>query len=222
MTEVIDPGVATPPVDPGAGDAPAPTAPNGSEPDTNAGKPEGQTVPLDRFQEVNGKAKAAEERAAKAEARAAELEATQSKAPQGDEDDIDPDVQKLLDNYVKKNGFVTKAELDAVKADAEMHTQVQNDVADLKTVYKDYDHQKVVEFAKENEMPITSKRALEAAYTLMNKDSILENARKSAVAEFQESGKSGGEKPGPGGAKAPADPKPTSLKERIHLARQRQ
>jgi len=222
MTEVIDPGVTTPPVDPGAGSAPAPTAPTGSEPDTNTGKPDEQTVPLNRFQEVNSKAKAAEERATKAEARAAELEAAGQKEPQGSEEDIDPDVQKLLDSYVKKNGFVTKAELDAVQAGAEMKVQVQQDVTELKSQYKDYDHSKVLEFAKENEMPITSKRALEAAYTLMNKDAILENARKSAVAEFQESGKSGGEKPGPGGAKAPTEPKPTSLKERIHLARSRQ
>lgn len=215
------PPPANPPAPAGNPEPPAPSpqpTPNGSEPDSNSGgQQQPAMVPSDRLREETEARRKAEERLAQLEAE--REEAAKAKPQAGDDLEIDPDVQKILDTYAKRNGFVTQEELNRVRQDAEVRVQVQQDVAELKGQYKDYDHQKVVAFAKENNMPITSKTSLEAAYTLMNRDSLLEAERKRAVAEFQEGNKSGGEKPGPGGAKPPENPQPKSLRERIHLAR---
>jgi hypothetical protein len=215
-----DPGVVAPPAEPVAPATPAPTEPNGSEAVINPGKSEEQAVPFTRFQEVNDKAKAAEERAAQLESDLASLKEQQSQTPQNEEE-VDPDVVDLVKKSAGKLGFVTKEELDAREA----QIQVRTDVNDLTSQYKDsgipFDGKAVIDYAKANGMPLGSKKSLDAVYKEMNYDAIIEAQRKAAVASFQEGTKSGAEKPGSKGAQPPEDQKPASLKDRIKQAREK-
>ena len=58
-------------------------------------------------------------------------------------------------------------------------------------------------------------------YKALNHEAILETERKRAITEYREGAKSGAEKPGPGGAKKPTEPKLQTRKERIHAAAQK-
>lgn len=169
-------------------------APTVSEDVTNSGEAEAeQNIPFSRFQEVNNKAKVEAERAAELQARLDEIEAQK---PQEPEVELDPEVKETLDAYMKQQGYVRQEDLQA----KELALQADRDMATLKTQYSDFDKQKVLDFAKEKQISLTSKDAVEAAYLFMNKDSILEAERKSAVAAAQSAPLSVAEKPGPGGA----------------------
>jgi hypothetical protein len=213
---------STEPVVPATNPAPSepPTqSPNGSEPDTNPG---GQSamVPSERLREETEKRRQAEE-----ELR--QLREAQTKPAPSNEEDLDPEVVSLVQRSAKKLGFVTEQEL----AQREMQVQVRQDVRDLETQYANsgvpYKNQEVLDYAKANNMPITSKAALRAAYRDMNADRIAEVERQRIIAELKESGNGGAEKPGSGGAKAPTESKVEggSPKERnrnrIQQARQR-
>lgn len=208
-----DPGVTAPPADTTTATTPPPV----SEDVTNTGKSDEQTVPFTRFQEVNDKAKTAEERAAQLESELASLKEQQIQTP---EDDVEPDTLELIKKANAKLGYVSKEELDAREA----RIQVQSDINELTSHYKDsgipFDGKKVIEYAKANGMPLGSKKSLDAVYKEMNFDTIVETQRKAAIAAHQESAKSGAEKSGSSGAKAPSEPKPTSLKDRIRMARE--
>ncbi len=210
---------SVPPTEPSA-DAPIdpkdqPVEPKspGSEVDINPENGKDKNVPYDRFHEVNEAKKQAEERALKAEE---ELEAL--KTPKDDppsDDDIDPDTEKLLDSYVKKKGFVSESEL-----------QVRSDVQDLKSEYAKndipFDDKAIYDYSKKNGLPVpASKEGWRAMYRAINHESILESERKKAIAEYRKGSDSTAEKPGPGGAKKPADEKLLTRKERIHAAAQR-
>lgn len=218
MAEEATPGVTTPPVEPAATAVPAPTEPTGNEPVTNTGKEE-QSVPFTRFQEVNDKAKASEERAVKAEQEAEELR--QSQVSQNGDDELDPDVLELVKKSSAKLGLVSKEELDAREAGI----QVKQDINELTSQYKDsgiaFDGKKVIDYAKANGMPLGSKKSLDAVYKEMNYDAIIEAQRKAAVTSFQEGNKSGAEKSGSSGTKSPEEPKAGSLKDRIKAAREK-
>lgn len=214
MDPSTDPGVSTPPVEPATPVASVP--PTGSEPVKNT---DGQTVPFSRFQEVNDKAKAAEEAARVAREELESLKAQQT--PPKDDEDIEPDTLELIKKSASRLGLVSKDELDAREA----RIQVQSDISELTGQYKDsgipFDGRKVIEYAKANGMPIGSKKSLDAVYKEMNYDAIVEAQRKAAVAAFQETAKSGGEKSGSKGARPPAEQKPASLKDRIKAAREK-
>ncbi len=215
-----EPGVTTPPVEPAATVAPAPAEPSGTEPVTKTGKEEEQQIPLSRFQEVNDKAKAEEERATKLEEEIAQLKEQQ--ATVSDDEEIEPDTLDLIKKSASKLGLVSKEELDAREA----QIQVRQDIVDLTSQYKDsgipFDGKKVIEYAKTNGMPLGSKKSLDAVYKEMNYDAIVEGQRKAAVTAFQEGGKSGGEKSGSEGAKHPSEEqKAGSLKDRIKAAREK-
>lgn len=212
----------TPPVDPGAGNAPdpQPTPPNGSEPDNNPGPT--NMVPSDRLREETEKRRKAEERIQ-------ELEAQQATPPSSnaEEVEIEPDTEKLLDTYVKKHGFVSKEEL----ANDRMRIQVQQDVKDLEANPPNpgiaYNHTEVLDFAKTNNMPVTSKAALRAAYREMNYDKIVEATKQSAIDGYKSGDHSGAETPGSGGPTPPEEPTLTAkdpkgrTRERIRNARQK-
>jgi hypothetical protein len=213
-----DPGVTAPPAEPTAPAAP----PVGSEPVTNPGE---QTVPFTRFQEVNDRAKAEAERATQLEQ---ELEEARKPAPPPvDDDNPDPDVEKLLDSYAKRKGLVSQAELAA----EQNKLQVQRDIEDLSTNPPNpgipYDNKAVMDYAKTNNMPITSKAALRAAYRELNYDKIVEAQRQSAIEGYKKAGNSGAELPGSSGAVAPEEPElkgktpKERAKERIRIARQK-
>lgn len=223
MAEEATPGAASaPPAEPAASAASAePTQPTGSEPVINTGKEGEQTVPFNRFQEVNDKAKAEEERATKLEEELTQLKEQQSQSPQSGEDELDPDVLDLVKKSSAKLGLVSKEELDAREA----QIQVRQDIVDLTSQYKDsgipFDGKAVIDYAKANGMPLGSKKSLDAVYKEMNYDAIVEAQRKAAVTSYQEGAKSGGEKPGPQGAKPPKADKPAGLKDRIRAAREK-
>lgn len=221
-------GVTASPAEPAVSAAPVQsTQPNGSEPVTNPGNGnEGQTVPFSRFQEVNDKARTAEEEAQNLRNEIEQLRSIQQQQPQND-DDLDPDVEKLLDSYAKKHGLVSQQELAAERS----RLQVQQDVRDLESNPPvsgiAYDHKAVMAYAKENDLPITSKSALRAAYRDLNWDKIVEAERNRAIDGFKNNNNSGAEMPGSRGAVPPSEqdvsgrsPK-ERIKSRIGLARQK-
>lgn len=185
---------------------------NGSEVDNNADDDKDKTVPYDRFHEVNEAKKAADERAKKAEE---ELEKLRGDKTDKSEEEPDPDVEKVLEDFAKRKGFVSKTEI-----------QLQSDIQELKTEYSKtgvpFDDKKVYEYAQKNGLQVPqSKAAWRAAYRDMNHDSILEAERKRAVTEYREGNKSTAEKPGPGGAKKPTEARGEDRKSRIHNAAQK-
>jgi hypothetical protein len=220
----ITPGVTAPPAEPAAPvtepPASAPSEPTGTEPVTKTGEPE-QTVPFSRFQEVNDKAKQAEE-----EAQQLRDELAASKTPT-DEVDIEEDTEKLLDAYAKKRGLVSQEELAAERS----KIQVQQDVNDLTANPPNpgipFDGKAVTEYANANNLPITSKAAYRAAYREMNYDKIVEVERQKAIEGYKTAGASGAELPGSTGTVVPTEPELTAktpkerTRERIRNAHQK-
>lgn len=233
MTEVTDPGVTAPPAEPAAPAATEPQAPaqpndpTGSEPVTNPGDKSEQTVPFARFQEVNDKAKEAEERATKLQEELDQRPQTPSITPQNGEEELDPEVVDLVSKSAKKLGFVTQEEL----AQRETDIQVRQDVRELETTPPNvgipYDHKEVLKYANDNNLPITSKAALRAAYRELNYDKIVEAERQKAIEGYKTAGSSGAEQPGSTGATPPSEPELTGktakerTRERIRNARQK-
>jgi hypothetical protein len=223
-TTTADTTVASAPTDP---TAPAATTQptTGSEAEINSGGEEA-LVPSHRVREETEARRKAEERATQLET---ELETERQKArtPAPNDDEPDPEVEKLLDSYAKRKGLVSQEVLAAEQS----KIQVQRDVEDLTTNPPNpgipYDNKAVMDYAKANSMPITSKAALRAAYREMNYDKIVEAQRQSAIDAYKKAGSSGAEQPGSAGAVAPEEPKLTGTtpkeraKERIRLARQK-
>lgn len=229
--EAVVPGDnATPPVVPAAPAASAepqvpptpPSTPPGIEPDTNPGG-EPAMVPSDRLREETEKRRAAEDRVK-------ELEAQTPSAPQlpaNEDDDLDPEVEDLIRKGAKKLGLVSQEDLDARQTEA----QVRQDVIALETtppvVGIPYDHKAVLEYANTNNMPITSKAALQAAYKEMNWDKIVEAERQRAIDGYKSGDSSSAEQSGSGGPIPPAEPELTAktpkerTRERIRNARQK-
>lgn len=225
MEPTTDPGVTAPPADPAAPAAPATPAPTGGDAVTSPGTPGEQTVPFSRFQEVNDKAKADSERVSQLER---ELEEAKQPTPQiTDTDELDPDVEELIRKGAKKLGLVSKEDLAAEQT----KNQVQQDISDLTSNPPNpgipYDNKAVMDYAKTNNMPITSKAALRAAYRELNYDKIVETQRQSAIEGYKKAGGSGAEMPGSSGAVLPPEPElkgrnpKERAKERIRLARQK-
>lgn len=219
-----DPGVTAPPAEPAAPAAPAPEpTPSGGDPVTSPGSNPEQTVPFSRFQEVNDKAKAESERVAELER---QLEEKNTPPPVND-DEPDPEVERLLDSYAKRKGLVSQEELAAERS----KIQVQQDISELTTTPPNpgipYDNKAVMDYAKSNNMPITSKAALRAAYRELNYDKIVEAQRQSAIEGYKKAGSSGAEQPGSSGAVAPTEPELTGktpkerVRERVRNARQK-
>lgn len=215
---------AAPVTEPAA--AAPPTEPTGSEPVTNPGDKTEQTVPFTRFQEVNDKAKAAEERANQLQEELNQRELTPP-MPQNNDDELDPEVEELIRKGAKKLGLVSQDELAADRN----KVQVQQDISDLTANPPNpgipYDNKAVMDYANANSLPITSKAALRAAYRELNYDKIVEVERQRAIDGYKTSGSSGAEQPGSSGAVAPQEPQLTGkstkerTRERIHNARQK-
>lgn len=199
-----------------------PPAPNGSEPDNNAGGGNGeQSVPYSRFHEVNEKAKKAEEEAAQLRQQLEERDTTPD--PEEDEDEVDPNVENLIEKVLSRRGYVKKSDLDA----REGARQYVEDVKELTDKYAKSSVPFVAEdvrnFAKDNNINITSKASLEAAYKTMNYDKLVEAAQNAAITEFKEGKNFQGEKPNGNGGKEPEQqPAVRGVKNRIHAAIQRQ
>lgn len=203
---------------------PTPTPP-GNEPDINPGEP-GAMVPSERLREETEKRRKAEEEVERLKAEQASPAQPQAQ-PSDDDDELDPDVERMLDGYAKKRGLVSKADIDAER----LVDQVKQDVRDLEAQYSTtgipYNHQEIVKYAQENNLPITSKAALRAAYRDMNWDKLVEAERQRTIASQHSASRSGAELPGGGGPKPPEEPELTGkspkdrTRERIRLARQK-
>lgn len=223
MAEQPNPGENTaPPAEPAAPVADQPTPPTGSEPENNTGE---ATVPSARLREETEKRRKAEE---EREALQAELETLKAPpAPSSDELELEPDTEKLLDSYAKKRGLVSETELAAER----QRIQVQQDVRDLENTPPNpgipFNDKDVAEYAKANNLPITSKQAWVSAYRQLNYDKIVEAERQKAIDGYKAAGSGGAESPGSGGAIAPDEPELTSkdpksrTRERIRNARQK-
>lgn len=216
-----DPGVIASPAEPvvsaPAPDAPAPT---GSEAVTNSE----QQVPFSRFQEVNDKAKAAEEEAQKLREENEQFRNTQT--PETPNDELDPEVEKLLDSYAKKRGLVSQQELDGKQAQIQVQQDVRDLTANPPVAGIPYDNKAVMDYAKANNLPITSRSAFIAAYKELNWDKIVEAERNKAIDGYK-SNSGGAETPGSKGAQAPKDQEVAGrntkerIRSRIGMARQK-
>lgn len=173
---------------------------SGSETVINTDRTAEQTVPYDRFKEVNT---ALNEYKTLAEQNASELRAIRQNPgslfgtpPTPVDDDIDPDVQETLNKWATKNGFVRQDDLDA-------RTRVQSDIASLKTKYNLTDEQITSTREQAVKMGAINSDGLEAAYVFLNQDSIIEDRVKAALATAGVQPTTA-ERPGPGGALPPA------------------
>ena len=156
---------------------PAPTTPPVSD-DAKTPENKEQFVPYSRFQEVNNSAREAKEAAAAATAELSRIKEALG-GPKEEEPFLDPDAQKALDAYLAKQGFVRQADLtkDTVAA------QATRDLAELKTSksLSDEDMTRVREHAVK--MGAANKEGLEAAYTQLFLDKIVEDKLKAALAD---------------------------------------
>lgn len=211
---------ATPPVA-AAPAAPVEAPPSGSEPDNNSGDP--AMVPSDRLREETEKRRKAEEDNERLQQ---ELEASKAPPPTND-DDPDPDVEKLLDSYAKRKGLVSQEELAAERSKIQVEQDINELTANPPNPGIPYDNKAVMDYAKSNNMPITSRTALRAAYRELNYDKIVEATKQSAIEGYRKAGSSGAELPGSSGAVAPTEPELTGktpkerARERIRNARQK-
>lgn len=185
--------------------------------------PEGgekQQVPYERFQEVNNKAKSATDKLAEAERKIAEFEASKTQQDADDELSIDPEAEKTLQSWARKQGLVTKEQFDTER----MRLQVDADVNELKREFDDFDKEKVLTYADENGLNVTNKAGLKSVYNLMqNSDTakVEESIRNKVLAELKEKGQlvdSGAERPGVGGAKIQSQEQDTGLRGRLNSA----
>ena len=226
MAEEATPGVTAPPAEPATPVAPAPTEPSpGTEPVTKPDDKQEQTVPFTRFQEVNDKARKAEEEAESLRQELASKSTPQT--PQNADDDLDPETEDIIRRGAKKLGLVSKTELD----ERAVQLQVRQDVKDLESTSPNpgipYNHKDVIEYAKTNNLPLTSKAVLTAAYRELNWDKIVEAERNKAIEGFKATGSSAAEKPGSTGPQPPSEPEVSGnsprerTRSRIENARQK-
>lgn len=224
MTDVSNPGdTPAPPTGDSGGQpqAPQPT-PNGSEPDTNPGNSNGAMVPSDRLREETSKRREAEEHAAELQRQLDERNQQPQNPQSGEDDEVDPEVEKLITKTLEKKGYIKKEDLQAV----EMKRQLDSDVQELTGKYAKtsvpFDAKEVVKYAKDHGLQLTNKQSLEAVYRDMNFEKIREAERNAAITEFQESGRNGGEKPRGGEGGEPEQQQEVhGIKNRVHAALQR-
>lgn len=203
------------------------TQADGSEADNNSSDNQEAMVPSWRVRKETEARRKAEEDKARLEAEISELRNKQSSSETPDED-VDTEVLDLVKKSAEKLGLVSKDELQR----KELEIQVRQDVKDLEGQYANsgipYDHQKVLDYAEEHNIPVSSKAALQAAYKEMNWDKIVEAERQKAIAGFKEGSSTSGEKPGSSDTKDIAEgkdvegatPREKSLS-RIRAARQK-
>lgn len=182
----------------------------GSEAVTTTVEEPKQTVPFERFQEVNNELKELRQR----------VDGITKVEPEVTEEPVqlDPEVSTMLDTWAKQNGFVRKADIESERA-AE---QAQKDLADIKTQFKldDAGLDRVRQAAIK--AGATNREGLENAYYRLNFDTILEQRVKEELAKNGSTPAATVEKPGPGGTTTPAKEQPvagTDIKSRIRAAR---
>lgn len=212
---VVSPDVAAAPSAPIDSPPAAATTP-GETPVTTPETEPKQTVPFDRFQEVNSKA-------AEYKAQLDAIEAAKTPAVQEEEESgFDPEADKLLTAWAKRQGFVKQTDLEADKR----ATAFERDMADLASTHKGFSPDKVAAYAKENlggDSFLTTKSSYQLVWDKMNEGDRIEAARKAALAEAADP-KAFAERPGQGSPKAPAEAAPsrsTSPVDRIRAARER-
>lgn len=188
-------------------------ATTGSEAVTNTETEQKEVmIPLERFQEVNNSLR-------DLKSQLAELKPAEQPTPETEQ--LDPAAEKMLESWATKNGFVRQGDL----AEDRRALAFERDMSDLARDHKGFAPEKVAEFARENlgtDSFLTSKAAYKLVFDKMTETDRIESARKAALADAAKPG-AFAEKPGPGGAKAPAEEssKGKTLKERIALAREK-
>lgn len=137
-----------------------------------------QFVPYSRFKEVNDGLKATRDELATTAAEMARIREA-FVGPKQDEPFLDADAQKALDAYLTKQGFVRQADLEKDNVAA----QAARDLAELKTskALSDEDFERVR--AQAVKMGAANKDGLEAAYTMLFMDKIVEDKLKAALAD---------------------------------------
>lgn len=179
----------------------------GSEAVTNPVEEPKQTVPFERFQEVNNELKELRQK----------VDGITKVEPEVTEEPVqlDPEVSTMLEGWAKSQGFVRQSDIQAERA-AE---QAQKDLTDVKTQYKLSDTELEAVRAEAVAAGAANRKGLENAYFRLNMDKIVEAKVKEALA-------GGGapavaEKPGVGNAATPpaAEQQPgMSIKDRIRAA----
>jgi hypothetical protein len=145
----------------------------GTEAVTKTAENDQQSVPLDRFLEVNSDLKQTKQELAAINEKLASLG-----APKVEESGFDSDTERQLQSWAKSQGFVSQRELEAERASI----QTQSDLKDLKGKYSlsDTDLSRVREEAAK--MGVGDARGLEATYAFLFQDKIIEEKVKQAMA----------------------------------------
>lgn len=134
-----------------------------------------QSVPYERFSEINNKNKELEKQI---EELRAEMLAT--KQPAQPEPQLDPDQQRQeqeIREQLKKMGFISKDEIEQIEADR----QLQNTLSNLESKYNGQDgrpkfnRREVLEYASKHQIG-----SVEGAYKLMHQDALIDYAIKQA------------------------------------------
>jgi hypothetical protein len=188
----VDPAPTPPTGEPAAPPAePAPTEPTNpasAEPD----KP--WTVPGDRFQQEVEKRK-------EAEAKAAALEAQTN--PPEPESQIDPETDKILQQWAKDQGLVSRKDLDAQNE----ARQRQQDLLEVKSEFKLNDEQVRELAAEADKAGAVNRDGLRNAYLAKNLDKIVEDRVKAQLAAGT-TPEAAAEKPGVSGGGTPSGTEP--------------
>lgn len=213
MDESTTPAEGSPATSEAPVEAPS-TPPSQQQPSDGTKSPESTeyTVPYSKFKETREELKAL-----KAEQEAMRQNLSKAFNPPAEEDDgLDPDAQKVLDNYLQKQGFVRKSDLEAES----QARQAQSDLADIKTSHNLTDEE--LEQVRQEAVAAgaTNKKGLENAYTRLFMDKIIDERVKEALTKAGSAPHA--EKPGPGTPPSPGSSKQGgSLKDRIRAAREK-
>lgn len=140
-----------------------------------------ETVPYERFAEVNSKSKALEEKYAKLEA---ELQAINSRIPQPQQTPQDlaqKQQEQLIREQLKSMGFADQEEVNKRLQQIEEDRKLENTINQLENRYDGRDgrpkfnKREILEYARDNQIG-----SLEAAYKLKNHDALMDYAIKTA------------------------------------------
>lgn len=181
-------------------------------------------VPKSRFDEVYAEAKSNKRELDEVKAALEQIKSQTTAEPVNEGPDLEPEAQAAIEKLLKAKGLMTRAEFEEAQSVERAASQLQTDVRELsgwaeKEGYPKFEVGKVQEWAKENNVSITSKSSLKAAYLAQNQEAIIAAAIKRGVSA-SEAPKATVEKPGAGTGKAPSEPAkgPMTIQERIRAA----
>lgn len=204
--------------------------------------PRDQPVPFSRYQKLQNEKKELERKLAAKDGKPVDDNPAGDPDPDPDDDpdadkpgeeaekepELDERSQQALSKFLKEKGYVPKSEVDRQTKLTEFRAQVEEDTKVLTAEaeekgYPTFNTVEVDNWADENlgKGFVKNRKTLKAAYMAMHEEEILEQNRKSALADATENNATG-ERPGAGAKTTPVEDEPTgrgALRKMIHNAR---